>query len=86
MSTLIAQLKHIEKPTQEQKILKVLQDRKGEWVNGQHFVRTMMITQYHARIWSLQKKGYKIVASEHTDTYGFKSYMLLSENGQTNLF
>ncbi len=86
MSTLIAQQKHIEKPTQEQKVLNVLQDRKGEWINGRYFLQTLLLSQYHARIFGLQQKGYNIVASDFTDEFGFKSYKLLSEDGQNNLF
>lgn len=71
--------KYKEKLTQEEKILKVLQDANGGWVNGQYFLREMFLSQYHARIWGLQKKGYKIEASEEKDIYGFKSYRLLSK-------
>ncbi len=78
--------KLLQKPTQENRILGVLKKKQGEWINGQHFVRIMMITQYHARIFSLQEKGYKIVASDFKDPHGFKSYKLLPENGQNNLF
>lgn len=67
---------YIEKPTQEQKILKVLEDAEGEWVNGRYFNSTMMISQYHARIFGLQEKGHIIEASDFTDEYGFKSYRL----------
>lgn len=76
----------IAKPTQESRILEVLQKQQGEWVNGQYFVRTMMITQYHARIFSLQRKGYKVIASTFTDIHGFKSYKLSLEDGQTSFF
>lgn len=68
--------KFIEKPTQEQRILKVFQERPGEWINGRFFLQTMLLSQYHARIWGLQKKGHKIEASDTTDEFGFKSYRL----------
>ena len=69
--------KYIEKPTQENKILKALSDAKGEWINGQYFLRSLLLSQYHARIWGLQRKGFNIEASEFTDGYGFKSYRLI---------
>ena len=78
--------KLIKKPTQEQRILKVLEDAEGEWINGQYFIRTMMITQYHARIFSLQK-SLNTEASSFTDEHGFKSYRLLpSVAKESNLF
>lgn len=67
---------------QRERILEVLQKAKGEWVSGQYFLHTMMLSQYHARIWELQKMGYPIKASSFTDQYGFKSYRLPIE-GQT---
>lgn len=61
---------------QKERVLEVLQKAKGEWVSGQYFLHTMMLSQYHARIWELQKMGYPIEASSFTDEYGFKSYRL----------
>ncbi len=69
-----------EKPTQEGKILKVLEKADGEYVNGRYFLQTMMISQFHARIFSLQEKGYKIEASGDVCQYGFKSYRLLERD------
>lgn len=74
--------KQIDKPTQEKRILEVLKNCQGEWVCGQKFCREMMITQFHARIWSLQKKGVKIVVSPFSDKFGFKSYMLVPDGQQ----
>ena len=68
--------KLIEKPTQEARVLKVLQEANGKYVNGRYFLQTMLLSQYHSRLWSLQKKGYKIEASNDTDEFGFKSYRL----------
>jgi len=56
---------YIVKPTQEQRILDILieaqKDLNGGWVNGMIFLHLdSPITQYHARIWGLQKRGYKI--------------------------
>ena len=74
-----------EKPTQEEKILKVLEEANGGWVSGQKFLHEMYLSQYHARIWGLQQKGHKIEASSFVDEHGFKSYRIplelnLSEN------
>jgi hypothetical protein len=70
---------YLIKPTQENRILKIFQDNPNRWISGQYFLRDMMLSQYHARIWGLQKKGYKIEASEHTDDYGFKFYKYIPE-------
>ncbi|MFZ5365414.1 MAG: hypothetical protein ACOZBH_04445 [Patescibacteria group bacterium] len=49
---------YLEKPTQEQRILKILQEA-GDWVDGMTFLRLdSPVTQYHARIFGLQRKGY----------------------------
>ena len=66
--------------TQSQKVLKTLEDAKGAWVNGQYFLRTLYLSQYHTRIHELQKKGHKIEASDFTDEFGFKSYRLPVED------
>lgn len=67
---------YIEKPTQEQKILKYLKANKGKWISGRYFNNVMRISQFHARIWSLQKKGHEIIPSDFKDEFGFKSYMI----------
>lgn len=68
-----------EKPnkTQEEKVLEALESAQGSWVNGQFFLRSLYLSQYHARIHALQKKGYRIEASDFTDEHNFKSYRLL---------
>lgn len=65
--------------TQQEKVLDALEAKKGEWISGQFFLRNLYLSQYHARIFELQRKGYKIEASTETDPYGFKSYRLLKE-------
>lgn len=62
--------------TQSERVLKALQDAQGEWVSGTHFLRNLYLSQYHARIFELQRKGYRIEASDFTDEHGFKSYRL----------
>lgn len=80
----------ILKPTQENKVLQALQQANGAWVNGQFFLRTLFLSQYHRPIWNLQNRRdfYKyegvIEASPFTDDHGFKSYRL-SQNNQTSL-
>ena len=64
------------KNTQEKRVLDTLIDANGEWVPGRYFLREMMLSQYHARIHDLQRKGVPIEASDFKDEYGFKSYRL----------
>lgn len=68
--------KLIKKQTQCQKVLEVLSSANGEWVNGREFLHNLYLSQYHARIWELQKQGYNIEASDDKDLLGFKSYRL----------
>ena len=68
--------------TQAEKILQALDAANGEWVSGQYFLRTLYLSQYHARIFDLQRKGHQIEASPFTDQHGFKSYRL---SGQASL-
>jgi len=78
---------YIKKPTQEQRILDILieaqKDLNGGWVDGMVFLRLIPrpITQYHARIWGLQKQGYKI---EGRWVFGkrWKEYKLVVEPEQ----
>lgn len=78
-----------ERPTQERRVLKALLDAEGGWVSGQYFLREMYLSQYHARIFSLQrdreKYGYEgfIEASPFKDQWGFKSYRLVKERQMT---
>lgn len=67
---------HTPKPSQATRILAVLKHAKGKWVNGRKFLQEMMITQAHARLHELERKGYKIEHSEFRDKYGFVSYRL----------
>jgi hypothetical protein len=66
-------------------VLSALQAAQGDWVNGQYFLRDMMLSQYHRAIHNLQKKKNdkyfymgEIEASTFTDHFGFKSYRLVS--------
>jgi biotin operon repressor len=62
--------------TQAEKVLGALRDSKGEWVSGTYFLRNLYLSQFHARIYELQRKGYEIEASTFKDEHGFKSYRL----------
>ncbi len=64
--------------TQERKVLDVLLNAKGEWVNKQYFIRTLFLTQCGRAIWNLENRyHWPIEHSDFTDRYGFKSYCIL---------
>lgn len=84
-----------KKPTQCDKVLNMLKNARAAWddishpqnpmfrdgwVNGRYFLQTMMISQYHARIFQLQEEGHDIEASDFTDEFGFKSYRIKPKN------
>jgi len=69
--------------TQGERILERLQKANGEFINGRVFLHEMYISQYHTRIFELQKKGHKIEASDFRDQYGFVSYRLVEPKQQT---
>jgi len=72
--------------TQREKVLEVLENANGKWVSGRYFLQTLMLSQYHARIWELQREGYLIEASSKKDEFGFKSYRIKKEPVQTRIF
>lgn len=77
---------YIEKPTQEERILEILKKADGGWVDGMLFLRLESpITQYHARIWGLQERGYEI-EGRFIKGKGWKEYRLISEAFQGQLF
>lgn len=65
-----------KRPTQCDKVLRMLENAEGGWVSGQVFLRELYLSQYHARIWELQQKGYRIESGQK-DKYDFVSYRLL---------
>jgi len=79
------------KPTQAEKVLRVLEDAKGDWVSGRYFLQSMLLSQYHARIFELQndRERYEyngsIEASEWKDEYGYKAYRLAKTAKQLGL-
>jgi hypothetical protein len=67
-----------KRPTQEQRILKILEHYNGGWVDGMQFLNLdKPITQYHARIWGLQKQGYKI-EGRFIQGKNYKEYRLIN--------
>ena len=77
---------YIKNQTQEQRILDILKAEPGAWIDGMVFLRLYTpITQYHARIWGLQQKGYNI---EGRWVFGkrWKEYRLLSKPQPLKLF
>lgn len=80
--------------TQEGRVLEVLRQAKGGWVNKQYFIREMMLTQAGRAIYNLENKpiwkkeyeGYQIEHSDFRDEFGFKSYRLVEIGRQDTLF
>ena len=74
-----------ERPTQERRVLEALLEAEGGWVNGRHFLQTMMLSQYHRAIHVLERRdGVKIEHSDFADEYGFKSYRIPADAGADN--
>jgi hypothetical protein len=66
------------KPTQENIILEILKRANGNWVSGMVFLSLdKPITQFHARIWGLQKKDYKI-EGRFIEGKNWKEYRLIN--------
>lgn len=73
--------------SQEGRLLQVLLDAEGAWINKQYFIRTMMFTQAGRAIHNLEKEHHwPIEHSDFTDEYGFKSYRLIAEPRTNPLF
>lgn len=69
--------KYIHKPKQEDRILAILKSANGGWVDGMMFLHLdSPITQYHARIWGLQQKGYQI-EGRFVEGRNWKEYRLV---------
>ena len=73
------------RPTQCERILKMFQLAEGDWIDGMTFLRLdMPITQYHARIWELQRRGHKF-DSEFIEGKNWKKYRLIPEPTQQSM-
>src|SRR5258705_13495427 len=46
----------VSKPTQEGRVLDALVSAAGAWVNGQYFLRSLYLSQYHRAIWNLENR------------------------------
>ena len=68
--------KNIPNLTQEQRVLKVLEDANGQWVSGQHFLRNMYLSQYHRAIHNLEHRDKINIEHSEKGEYGFVSYRL----------
>jgi hypothetical protein len=69
--------KLIKKPTQCERVLKILQDAEWRWVDGMTFLRLdHPITQYHARIFELQEQGHNI-ESRFIEGKNWKEYKII---------
>ena len=72
--------------TQARRVLDALLTANGAWLSGTYFLRTLYLSQYHARIFDLENKyHWKIEHSEEKDPYGFVLYRIVPE-GQPTLF
>jgi hypothetical protein len=54
-------MNYIAKPTQEQQILTLLEERGKEGVMAWEIPANLHILQYNARVFGLRKKGYLII-------------------------
>lgn len=80
-----------KKPTQGERILKVLLDANGEWVSASYFKRDMWITETNARISELRNKGWNVETKDERDEHGFAYHRILptkklSEEEKYDLF
>lgn len=61
---------------QQQKVYDALDNNRGTWVKSDYFLYTLHLSQFHARMDEMELKGIKIITSDFTDEFGYKSYML----------
>lgn len=66
----------MKKPSQGERILKVLLDAEGHWISARVFKRDMWITECNARISELRNKGYDIETGI-SDEFGFALHRIL---------
>ena len=67
--------------SQAGRMLDALLNAKGDWINGQYFLRTLYFSQYHRIIFQLENDyGWKIEHSDFKDEWGFKSYRIVIES------
>lgn len=69
------------------KVLMKLIEAGDDWTSGTVFLRSLYLSQFHARIWDLENKyHWNIEHSDFTDENGFLSYRLSNKPKQTSLF
>ena len=76
---------NIPNRSQEGRILDVLKEANGAWINKQYFIRHLFLTQAGRAIYNLENdpkwkkeyEGFRIEHSDFTDEFGFKSYRLV---------
>ncbi len=70
----------IHKPSQKERILQILQDREGRWVDGMVFENLQpRITQSKARLFELKEEGYEI-ESRFIEGKNWKEYRLKAKD------
>ena len=78
-------MEEAKKLTQRERVLKTLREADGGWVDGMIFLNgNPPITQFHARIWELQREGYRII-SRTISGKNWKEYMIIVEPKQQRL-
>jgi biotin operon repressor len=65
-----------KKPSQAERILKVLLDAKGGWISAKVFKRDMWISEANARISELRNKGWDVETGDD-DEYGYALHRIL---------
>jgi hypothetical protein len=80
MTTTTLTQKRIANPTQKKRVLEILEQANGRWVDGMSFLRLdSPITQYHARIFDLQEEGFQI-EGRFIEGRNWKEYRLLPKD------
>ena len=67
------------RPTQCGRVLKILIDANGNWVDGMTFLRLERpITQFHARIFELENEHRYKIESRFVENRNWKEYRLIN--------
>ena len=75
----------MEKLSQKERILKILQNADGEYVSTKYFKQDLLISECNGRLSELKNEGHNIETSKFRDDYGFKSHRLVTEPKQETL-
>ena len=71
-----------KKPTQSERILKVLLDADGQWVSAKVFKRDMWISECNGRISELRNKGYDVETKDERDEHGFAYHRIVVKDSK----